>query len=877
MKIQFDSNQDYQLDAIKAVVDVFDGQPLAQGEYEIRFDAVGGDLLSDLGVGNNLVLDESRVVQNIQTVQEQNEIQPRVEDLSQGMNFSTEMETGTGKTYVYLRSIYELNKNYGFKKFVIVVPSVAIREGVLKNIELTREHLRAIYGNVPFDSWVYDSKQVSRLRGFANSNQLQILIINIDAFNKDLNVIRQENDKLSGRKPIEFLQATNPIVIVDEPQNMESEQARAAIDSLKPLCTLRYSATHRNVYNLLYRLDPVRAYDMKLVKRIEVDAILDDPDYNKPYIEVKSIKATKANITAKLVIDVESDSGPKRTTISVNKNGTDLFDKSNERAAYRGYIVNEIDAGNEFIAFGNGVTLYAGQTIGGHTDDVMKAQIQETVKEHFEKELRIHRTQPDGKKMKVLSLFFIDRVANYFPEDGKIRKWFVEAYSEIAAKPQYADLKPLPVDQVHNGYFAVTGKGEAKDTSGKTQADDDAYELIMKDKERLLDREVPLRFIFSHSALREGWDNPNVFQICTLNETKSEVKKRQEIGRGLRLPVREDGTRSFDHTINRLTVVANESYDDFARKLQTEIEEECGVEFEGRIAHKRERRKAMLVPGWRMNPEFQELWRRIQHRTRYSVVYSTEELVAKASAAMQAMAEVATPKLMAVRSRLRITDEGITGELLAAKQMEMEEASSKMIPDLLSYLQRDTELTRMTLAEILIQSGRLDDVTINPQQFLDLASSAIKQTLHQMIVDGIKYEKVNGSVYEMMLFEEREVEGYASRMVNVNNGLYDCVEVESEVEREFAEAMSGRQDIKLIIKLPDWFQIETPIGTYNPDWAIVKQPIGEDAKLYLVRETKSTKDRRKLRQSEWDKIRCGKAHFETFNIDFEHITGADQV
>ena len=797
-----------------------------------------------------------------------------MDDLDHGMNFSVEMETGTGKTYVYLRSIYELNKTYGFKKFVIVVPSVAIREGVLKNIQLTEEHFRAIYGNIPIDYWVYDSKQVSRLRSYANSNQLQILIINIDAFNKDLNVIHQENDKLSGRKPIEFLQATNPVVIVDEPQNMESEQARAAIEKLEPLCTLRYSATHRNVYNLLYRLDPVRAYDLKLVKRIEVDAILDEPDFNKPYIEVKSVKATKTKITAKLVIDVDTDNGPKRKTISVSKNGTDLYDKSNEREAYRGYIVNEIDAGNEYIAFGNGVTIYAGQTVGGHTDDVMKAQIHETVKEHFEKELRIQRTQPDGKKMKVLSLFFIDRVANYAPEEGKIRQWFVEAYSELASKSQYSSLNPLPVEQVHNGYFAVTKKGEAKDTSGTTKADDDAYELIMKDKERLLDSSEPLRFIFSHSALREGWDNPNVFQICTLNETKSEIKKRQEIGRGLRLPVREDGTRCFDHTINRLTVVANENYDDFARKLQTEMEEDCGVEFEGRVANKRERRKALLVKGWRMKPEFQELWDRIQHKTRYSVAYETDDLVSKASEDIGKMPDIKQPKLVALKSRMKISDEGVTGELLAARQMDMEGSRTKAIPDLLSYLQRETELTRSTLARILIESGRLADVTTNPQQFLDQAVSSVRRTLNQMIVDGIKYERVNGQVYEMLLFEEKEIESYASRMIDVENGIYDCVEWESEVEREFAEVMSNRDDIKLLIKLPDWFHVETPIGTYNPDWAIVKQ---EEEKLYLVRETKSTKEQQKLRQSEWDKIRCGKAHFNALDVDFDHITSATDV
>ena len=374
--------------------------------------------------------------------------------------------------------------------------------------------------------------------------------------------------------------------------------------------------------------------------------------------------------------------------------------------------------------------------------------------------------------------------------------------------------------------------------------------------------------------LREGWDNPNVFQICTLNETKSEVKKRQEIGRGLRLPVRENGLRCFDHSVNRLTVIANENYDDFARKLQTEIEDECGVEFEGRIANKRERRKAMLVTGWRMNEDFQELWNRIQHKTRYSVAYETSDLVARASTAVAKMPDIKKPKLVALKSSLKITEQGVTGELLAAKQMEMENSEQQTIPDLLGYLQRETELTRSTLAQILIDSGRLGDVATNPQQFLDHAVSGVRRTLNQMIVDGIKYEKVNGQVYEMLLFEEKEIEGYTSRMIDVENGLYDCVEVESEIEREFAEAMSSRNDIKLVIKLPDWFKIETPIGTYNPDWAIVKQ---EDDKLYLVRETKSTKEQKKLRQSEWDKILCGKAHFSSLDVDFAHVTSAEEI
>ncbi|MGA2619423.1 MAG: DEAD/DEAH box helicase family protein [Thermoguttaceae bacterium] len=875
MRIQFESNQQFQLDAIQAVLDVFDGQPLAQGEYEIRFDTAGGELVSHLGVGNRLSLDASTILANVQTVQKRNEIKPAADGLdANGMNFSVEMETGTGKTYVYLRTIYELNRTYGFKKFVIVVPSVAIREGVLKNIELTRDHFRAIYGNVPLDYWVYDSKQVSRLRGFANSNQLQILIINIDSFNKkENNVIHQDRDQTLGRKPIEFLQATFPIVVVDEPQNMESDLARAAIASLNPLCMLRYSATHRHAYNLLYRLDPVRAYDLRLVKRIEVDAVLDDADFNKPFIELKSVTATKTKITAKLVIDVDSDDGPRRKTVSVSRNGTDLFDLSNERAAYRGYIVDHIDAGNGYVAFTNGLTLYTGQSHGGRTDDVMKVQIEETVKEHFEKELKVQRLLPEGQRLKVLSLFFIDRVANYFEENGKIRQWFVEAYQRIAARPQYKALKPLPVEKVHNGYFAQS-RGTPKDTSGTTQADDEAYELIMRDKERLLSRDEPLRFIFSHSALREGWDNPNVFQICTLNETRSEIKKRQEIGRGLRLPVLETGQRCFDPAVNRLTVVANEMYDDFARKLQTEIEEECGVEFKGRIANKRDRRKAELVAGWRLNPDFQALWERIKHRTRYSVDYATAELIAKAGKAVRKMPAIEPPKLMAIKSEMEITEEGIVGKLSSAREVKPSGERSAPIPDMLSYLQRETELTRSTLADILIESGRLGEVVVNPQQFMDQAVRAIRQTLHKMIIDGIKYEKIGDAVYEMLLFEEKEIESYVDRMVDVGNSIYDCLECESDTERKFAEAMRDRTDIKLFIKLPDWFKVETPIGTYNPDWAIVKQ---EDDRIYLVRETKATKDQLALRGAEWEKIRCGKAHFNALGVDFKQVISATEV
>lgn len=904
MKIKFDSNQQYQRDAIDAVLGLFDGQPLSSGAFEFALSDVGTLAgLTELGLGNQLALDETAFLRNLQMVQQTNNLP--VSDALDGMNFSVEMETGTGKTYVYLRSIFELHQRYGFSKFIIVVPSVAIREGVITSLRLMKEHFQTLFGNVAFDSWVYDSKQYSKLRQFAQSNTLQILVMNIDAFNKQANnVIHQDKDQLSGRKPIEFVQAAQPIVVLDEPQNMESEQAKKAIASLNPLCTLRYSATHRNKYNLVYKLDPVQAYDLKLVKRIEVSSVLDDPDFNQPYIQVQSISATKTKVTAKLSIDINEKAGPQRKSISISAGGVDLFDKSNARGNYAGHIVDEIRApspqsspggggGNRlspsggkagtfpaadgYVSFTNGLVLYVGQTHGGRGDDVMRVQIRETVREHFDKELRIKKLLPDiagaDARLKVLSLFFIDRVANYAAEDGKIRHWFIEAYKELATLPKYRELSPLPVDKVHNGYFAAY-KGIPKDTRGDTAADDDAYALIMQDKERLLSPDEPLRFIFSHSALREGWDNPNVFQICTLNETKSEIKKRQEIGRGLRLPVLESGERCFDASINRLTVIANEHYDEFAAKLQTEIEDECGVKFEGRIVNKKEVRTAKLKQGWRLNEDFKELWSRIKHKTRYAVDYQTPVLIERAANNLAARDKITKSRMSVQKGGIGMSGEGVGTQLLSVREAEADDYRAINVPDLLGYLQTKTELTRKTISEILIRSARLNEVQHNPQQFLEQAQQAIETELRGLMIDGIKYEKINGQEYEMLLFEEREVFGTDLNQVLVENSIYEEVFIDSEVEREFAEAMSTRTDIKLFVKLPGWFMIDTPIGTYNPDWAIVKE---NDAKVYLVRETKSTKDQLKLRGSEWAKIQCGKAHFETLNVDFAHVISAADV
>lgn len=877
MKIKFDSNQDFQLNAIRAVLEVFSGQPLTRASLQWQTDAFGGELLTEMGVGNWLALSEDAMLENVRRIQMENGLEP-VSAL-QGLHFSVEMETGTGKTYVYLRTLFELNARYGWKKFIIVVPSVAIREGVLNAIELTKEHFQSLYGNAPLDYWVYDSAQVSKLRQFSASNQMQLMVMNIQAFDKSSTVIQNTKDQMNGRRPIEFIQHARPVVVVDEPQNLATELRTKAIESLNPLCTLRYSATHKDYFNLVYRLDPVKAYDLRLVKRIEVDSVVDGGDFNRPYIAVKAITATKTRIAAKLELDVEGASGVKRKTVTVTQE-SDLFTLSGGRENYRGYEVDLIDAGNQYLQFKNGVSLAAGVTHGGRTDEVLKIQVRETIREHLEKELRIAQLPPE-QRMKVLSLFFVDRVAHYAEADGKFRRWFVELYQELAQLPRYAPLNPLPVEQVHNGYFAED-KGKPKDsTEGRsTKADDEAYNLIMRDKERLLSMAEPLRFIFSHSALREGWDNPNVFQICTLREISTERERRQTIGRGLRLPVRENGERCFDPLINRLTVVASESFKEFAKKLQDEMQKECGVNFEGRILNKCERRKGVLKKQRLLDPDFQALWDRIKQKTRYAVKFATADLVSQSVAQLRGMPEVKAPFIRREKHEVFMSSEqGVFGEERSAQTIRAPEYAAP-IPDLLGHLQRETELTRPTLAEILQKSERLGEVTRNPQQFLEHAVAAVQKTLHDLMVQGIEYERIANAEWEMHRLESEELESYVSRLLEVQHGLYDVVEFESKVEYEFAKALDARTDIKLFFKLPDWFKVETPLGTYNPDWAIVREESDGTNKVYLVRETKGTTDWLKIPEIQRKKIQCGKAHFKAVGLKedgYAWVQSASQV
>jgi type III restriction enzyme len=981
MKLKFDPTLQYQQDAINAVVNVFDGQPFVQSAA-MAFQSlqIGGLFQTELGIGNSLNLVDEDILKNVRAVQEDNGIEKIL--ALQGREFSIEMETGTGKTYVYLRTIFELNKIYGFKKFIIVVPSVAIREGVLHSITTMKEHFQTLYDNAPFDHFVYDSKRLGKVRQFASSNQIQIMVINIQSFQKDvadkdlsemteeelkkLNVINRENDRMSGRRPIEFIQAANPIVIIDEPQSVDNtDKSRRAISNLNPMATLRYSATHRNPYNLLYKLDPIRAYDLRLVKRIEVASIKSEDSFNQAY--VKLLKTDNKNgIKAQIEIHKNGSSGPTPTKLWV-KQGDDLFLKSGERETYReGYIVQNIDCtpSAEYLEFNQGQFLELGQEVGGLGEDVMRAQVFETVEQHFKKERALK-----GKNIKVLSLFFIDRVANYrvYNDDGttslgKIGQWFEEAYRELAAKPIYKGLSPFEAVQVHNGYFSQDKQGRAKDTRGNTADDDDTYSLIMRDKERLLDPAEPLRFIFSHSALREGWDNPNVFQICTLNESQSVEKKRQEIGRGLRLPVNSNGDRVHDETVNRLTVIANESYEDFARSLQSEFEEDFGIQFgkvekiafaklirnagdndatpigqdvsatiwdslvangylntlgeiqnkfdpknphfkleiadefaalspeiidevnrklfKNRIANARDRRELKFRKNVQLSDNFTELWNRIKHRTRYRVTFDTPDLIARAVKRIKDNIEpIKAPRISTTVVEVDITDAGVSADRQIATRVR-DAAQVQFLPDILAFLQKETELTRHTLAEILKSSSRLAEFKTNPQAFMAAVAKEISRALHDLMLEGIQYERVADHQWEMSRIEQEAEQGivrYLSNLYEVQNrekALFDAIEYDSEVERQFAKDLDSNENVKLFVKLPSWFRIDTPIGPYNPDWAFVTE---HDEKLYFVRETKGTLDSEDRRTKENQKINCGRRHFESLGVDYDVVTSLAEV
>lgn len=968
MKLQFDANLSYQEQAISSVVDLFRGQSPKQSLFTVT----GQGLFNKYGVGNRLELDEEDILRNLREVQLRNGLVP-TEKLAAGeYAFDIEMETGTGKTYVYLRSILELNKAYGFSKFIIVVPSIAIKEGVYKSLQITKEHFANLYDNTVYDYFIYDSNKLEQVRSFAINDHISIMVINIDAFKKSFddpdaekkaNIIHRTRDQINDMRPIEMIQETNPIVIIDEPQSVDrTDKAKKAIESLNPLCTLRYSATHVEKHNLVYKLDAIDAFDLELVKQIEVASFATKEHHNSAYMLLKSVDNKKSPITAKIELDVLEKGEAKRKVLMV-KQGDDLFERSKGREVYDGFIVDEIycEKGNEYVSFTSKPDiLRLGEALGGIDDlSVKEQQIKKTIQEHLDKELALK-----SRGIKVLSLFFIDRVANYrfYDESGAAQKGiyaqlFEKHYNALIHQPKYNTLfddidQETAVAGVHDGYFSGDKKGW-RDTSGSTAADDDAYTLIMKDKEKLLSFDSKLRFIFSHSALKEGWDNPNVFQICTLNESKKEVKKRQEIGRGLRLCVDQNGERQRGFMINTLTVMANESYAEFAAALQSEYEEESGIKFgiiekhsfaniaikqddgslvylgveksaelyedfltrgyidtKGRVQDSlkkalkedalelpavfaeqknaiiavckkassglnikpaEEKRAIKLNKAVFLSPNFSDLWERIKYKTTYAVDFDSAALIERCCDKMQKELEIGAAKLIYSKARMDVSRGGVTTEeTLHTGVMTLDFRDS--LPDIITYLQNKTNLTRRTIVNILINSKTLHLFKKNPQRYMEDVARIISVQMRLMIVDGIKYTKLGDSeYYAQELFDEKELTGYLERnMIESKKSVYEYVVYDSDNEKNFAESFERNESVKLYAKLPDWFKISTPLGGYNPDWAVLIEKDGEK-KLYFVLETKGNIFSETLRPTESGKIECGYKHFAALgqNVVFD--------
>ena len=862
MKLRFDAHQPFQVRAVEAVADLLRGLPPA----EAAMDLGPADLPA---VGNRLDLDEPRLLANLRRVQEGSGLRPDdglrcLEEEIEAPggrrtvrfpNFSVEMETGTGKTYVYLRTILELHHRYRLRKFIVVVPSVAIREGVLKTLEVTRDHFARLYGNTVLRHAEYDASSRSQVSQFALSGGVEVLVMTIDAFNKAANVIRRGTDRLRGRAPIEYIQAARPLLVLDEPQNMESPKSRAALASLDPLLALRYSATHRRPYNLVCRLTPFEAYRQGLVKRIEVASVARE-DTGRAWVRAAGVKSGKRSVTARLGVHKLSAAGaPRESTVTV-RDGDSLADKTG-RGEYQGFDVDEIDAGLGVVRFANGVTLRAGEEHGPDREALFREQIRLTVDEHLRKQARL-----GAAGVKVLSLFFIDRVASYAAPDGLIRRLFDEAFEALkGGYPEWRDLEPAAVQA---GYFACRrrrgGAVEWLDSvSGESAEDAAAHALIMRDKETLLSfsgaadgdeerRRRQVAFLFSHSALREGWDNPNVFQICTLNQSVSEVRKRQEVGRGMRLCVDQEGRRVRDGEINVLTVVANESYRRYAAGLQREIAEEDREEIEHRCGRplsalgEEERRRleeeygeGILPPAPRragprpsdvsdgeLDPVFRRLWERVEGWTRFALRIDTDRLV---EGALREIGERPLPRpgLTVARGRIEVKGSGAFEARSLDGERSVAGGGGGALPNLLEamagLLERASppvRVTRRTLLEIFRAAPDKEEALASPREFAAAAAAGLRGSLAGLLAGGVKYEHRDGW-YEMSQVEEGDPL------------------LASAGGRGFAE-LEGRGDVELCARLPRSFTVPTPAGRCDPDWAVVTAEERGGWRPYLLPE-----------------------------------------
>lgn len=968
MKLHFEPNLDFQHAAIEAVCDLFRGQEICRTDFTVTSDPFANQLRlsfaeTDLGIGNRLQLLDDELLANLKDIQMRNGLRPS-DSLASG-DFTVEMETGTGKTYVYLRTIFVMNQRYGFTKFVIVVPSVAIKEGVIKTLQITQEHFDGLYANTPYDYFPYDSSKLGQVRNFATSPHIQIMVVTVGAINKkDVNNLYKESEDLGWEKPIDLIRATHPIIIVDEPQSVDGGlegRGKEALGAMNPLCTLRYSATHMDKHHMVYRLDAVDAYEKKLVKQIEVASLQVVGGHNKPYIKLLSTSNKRGRFTAKLELDIQQDAHITRKPVVVRPG--EFLESITNRELYADCIVEGISckAGDESVAFSHLENpLRVDESVGDVDNEAIKhLMIRRAIEEHLDKEL-VRR--PQG--IKVLTLFFVDAVEHYrryengVPVKGKYALIFEEEYKAAIKKPKYNTLfKEVDVEteaaEVHNGYFSIDKKNTWTDTKENTQADRDnsarAYELIMKHKELLLSFDTKLKFIFSHSALREGWDNPNVFQICALRDIGTERERRQTIGRGLRLCVNQDGERIRGFDINTLTVIATEGYEQFAENLQKEIEEDTGIRFgivekhqfaniamtddaghttslgveqsetiwthlkdaghvdakgkvqdtlrqalkdntltlpdeftevqpqikevlrklAGKLEIKNadDRRSVKTRQAVLDSEEFKALWDRIKHKTTYRVQFDNEKLIADCARAVRECPPITKTRVEIRKADIPIGRGGILAQEKSAAAPIILEEKDIELPDILTNLQDKTHLTRRSLVRILNDSGRLKDFLRNPQEFIDIVAVAIDRAKRLAIVDGIKYERLGDECYYVQeIFEAKELTGYLKSMLEAKKSVYEQVVYDSPgVERTFAEDLEKNEAVKVYAKLPDRFKVPTPLGTYNPDWALLAEIDGEE-RLFFVVETKGSLIYGDLRGTEQAKVRCGEAHFEAIAV-----------
>ena len=998
MKLQF-KHQKFQADAAKAVVDVFAGQPYLTPTYMMDRGINYQQSLTDeddfTGWRNERIVPElsDRVIlEHLQKVQRVGQIKPS-ERLEGHYNLTIEMETGVGKTYTYIKTMYELNKHYGWSKFIVVVPSIAIREGVYKSFQVTQEHFAEEYGK-KIRFFIYNSSQLTEIDRFASDSSINVMIINSQAFNargKDARRIYMKLDEFRSRRPIDIIAKTNPILIIDEPQSVEGKQTKERLKEFNPLLTLRYSATHKSdsIYNMVYRLDAMEAYNKRLVKKIAVKGITESGSTaTEGYVYLEGINLSKADPTATLQLDFKGATGIRKKTMKAGI-GFNLYDNSGGLDEYqRGFVVKFIDGRDNSVEFLNGIKIYAGDVIGKVSEDQLRRiQIRETILSHIERERQLFH-----KGIKVLSLFFIDEVAKYKqydeagnPYNGIYADMFEEEYEDIVSSLQreFDDedyiryLDSISAHETHAGYFSIDKKGKMTDSKlsdkkEKTSDDIDAYDLIMKNKELLLDRDPkrsPVRFIFSHSALREGWDNPNVFQICTLKQSSSEVRKRQEVGRGLRLCVNQDGERmdanvvgNDVHAVNVLTVIASESYDSFAKGLQTELADAVAgrpvavtadlfkgkvlvdasgneqvvdgelaqaihydlivngyIDRKGALTDKyyadkangeikvaeevadsrdavlniidsvydsramqpenaREKNVELQVdPEKLAMPEFKALWQRISPKSVYVVDFDTDELVQKAVDALnrnlrvsKVFFKVETGTMEEIKSR----DELLEGNAFSKSRSSTYDSSKRIRTnhsvkyDLVGKLVGETGLTRKAVVQILtgIEKAVFDQFKDNPEEFIIKAAGLINDEKATAIIQHITYNMLEER-YDTDIFTEPTIKGkLGANAMKAQRHLYDHIVYDSTNERDFASELDTNTDVAVYVKLPDSFYISTPVGHYNPDWAIAFYE-GTVKHIYFVAETKGSMSSMQLRQIEESKIHCAREHFKAISGD----------